>query len=167
MIEPVEIPRETLVSRAFAHIDYADAYRVRLPAGSPHDVDALTRAFFTATPGWVGALMALRDRIVGLIGLKTSQRGGRSRADVVFQPGASLGIFRVLARTADEILLGEDDRHLDFRASMLLQRELNIDWMVVSTVVRFNSRLGRAYFAPVRPIHRLIIPAMLRSAIRK
>ena len=65
------------------------------------------------------------------------------------------------------ILLGEDDRHLDFRLSVLRQRGGTADWVVVSTVVRFNNWLGRAYFLPVRPLHQLIVPAILRSALRK
>ena len=37
---------------------------------------------------------------------------------------------------------------------------------MVSTIVRFNNWLGRLYFLPVRPIHRLIVPAMLRNGLR-
>ena len=166
MVEQVAVPAATLAAGAFAHADYADAYRVRLPDGGPRDLDALVRATFAAVPGWVRALMRLRDGIVSVIGLKTARAGVRLDR-VALQPGASLGIFRVFARSADEILLGEDDRHLDFRVGVLLQREREIDWVVVSTVVRFNSWLGRAYFLPVRPLHRLIVPAMLRSALRR
>jgi len=166
MIQKVALPRGTLIAGAFPRIDYADAYRVRLPAGSPRDIDSLTRALLGAAPGWVRALMALRDRLVGLIGLKTSKRGVRGLERAAFQPGESFGIFRVFARTADEIMLGEDDRHLDFRVSVLLQRERGADWAVVTTVVRFHGWFGRAYFLPVRPLHRLIVPAMLRSAVR-
>jgi hypothetical protein len=77
-----------------------------------------------------------------------------------------VGVFRVYERTDDEVLLGEDDRHLDFRVSMLLQREgLEAPRVVVATVVRYNGRLGRLYFAVVRPFHRRIVPAMLRRTL--
>jgi hypothetical protein len=164
VIERVAIPPGTLAAGAFTRIDYADAYRVRLPAASPRDIDSLTHAALTAAPAWASMLMRLRDGIAGLVGLKTSRRGG-SQPRVLLQPGASIGIFRVLARAADEILLGQDDRHLDFRVSVLLQSERGDDWVVVSTLVRFNNWLGRAYFLPVRPLHRLIVPAMMRRAL--
>ena len=32
--------------------------------------------------------------------------------------------------------------------------------------VSFNGRLGRAYFAVVKPFHRRIVPALLRSVAR-
>jgi len=166
MVEKVAVPGATLAAGAFARADYADAYRVRLPGSGPRDIDALVRAAFTTVPGWARMLMRVRDRIVGVIGLKTSPRGMRLDT-VALQPGMSLGIFRVFARSASEILLGEDDRHLDFRVGVLLQREQGVDWVIVSTVVRFNSWLGRAYFVPVRPLHRLIVPAMLRSELRR
>ena len=38
---------------------------------------------------------------------------------------------------------------------------------IVSTVVQFKSWLGRAYFLLVRPFHKLIVPAMLRTAYQR
>jgi len=166
-IEKIAIPRGTLVASVFPRTDYADAYRAKLPAGAPRNIDAIARASFSAAPRWVRALMALRDGIVSVVGLKTSGKGERTLENLTFEPGASFGVFRVFARNADEILLGQDDRHLDFRVSVLRQTEDATDWVVVSTVVRFNNWLGRAYFTPVRLFHRLIVPAMIRSAIRK
>lgn len=76
--------------------------------------------------------------------------------------GERIGIFPVVARTPDEILLGLDDRHLDFRVSVRVADEESANLGIVSTLVRFNGWLGRAYFLPVRPAHRLIVPVMLR-----
>ena len=167
MVEPISIPRDSLIAGVFPRIDYADAYRVRLPPGAPSDVERLTRIAIAATPGWIHALMDLRDRIVRVAGLKTTPHQHGEAAQTPLQPGAALGIFRVIARSADELLLGEDDRHLDFRLSVLRQSAGAADWAIVSTVVRFNSWLGRAYFLPVRPMHRLIVPAIMRSALRR
>jgi Protein of unknown function (DUF2867) len=74
----------------------------------------------------------------------------------------TVGVFKVLDRQDDEILLGEDDRHLNFRASVQLKREAEKCWAIVSTVVQFNNWLGHAYFVPVRPIHKIIVLAMMR-----
>ena len=111
--------------------------------------------------------MRLRDRIVGPIGLKTSdQSAWLNSGHNTFQVGDRLGIFRVFDRTDDELLLGEDDRHLDFRLSVLVRNDGNASWVIVSTLVRFNNALGRAYFLLVRPFHKLIVPALLRNAYR-
>jgi hypothetical protein len=64
--------------------------------------------------------------------------------------------------------LGEDDKHLDFRISVLRQmRTISsgpAPYLIVSTVVRCHNGLGRLYLAAVGPIHRVIFPAMLRRA---
>ena len=167
-MQKVDLPTETLVARAFPHIDYADAYAVRLPAGEPNDLDTVVRAAMGTAPHWVALLMRLRDWIAGMIGLKTAGRSAqRDRGHDTLEVGESLGIFKVFNRRVDELLLGEDDRHLDFRVSVLVRNDGSADWAIISTVVRFNSWLGRAYFLPVRQFHKLIVPAMLRSAYQR
>jgi len=164
-VQKVDLPANALITRAFPHMDYADAYQVRLPAAAPTDLDTISRAALGTAPHWVTFLMQLRDQIVGGIGLKTGKQLARPklRHDTL-QVGDSLGIFKVYARSVDELLLGEDDRHLDFRLSVLVRNDGSDHWAIVSTVVRFNNWLGRAYFLPVRQFHKLIVPAMIRNA---
>jgi hypothetical protein len=167
-IEKINIPPGTLIASAFPRTHYADAYRARLPASSSRDIEQLTRMLFATTPQWIEALLRTRDRIVGVIGLKTAPEATkRDLEHIVFQPGSAFGLFKVFERADNEIMMGEDDSHLDFRVSVLLQQAGEADWLIVSTVVRFNNWLGRAYFLPVHPLHQLIVPAMMRSAIRK
>jgi hypothetical protein len=65
------------------------------------------------------------------------------------------------------MVVGEDDRHLDFRAAILQRtdaaggREL-----VVVTVVHCHNRLGRTYLAVIAPFHRTILRANLERAVR-
>ncbi len=165
-IQQVPIPCGSLVERAFATTDYADAYTVRLPVGKATDVDTVTRTLFTARPRWIDALMDLRNNLVRLIGLKTPSPRKQTPESINLQPGNVAGPFHVFARNGDEILLGLDDRHLDFRLSVLVRRQAGVAWAVVTTVVHFNGWLGRAYFLPVRPFHQLIVPAMVRSMQR-
>lgn len=163
-IRTVAIPRDSLVARAFVRVDYADAYETALPDELTVDVDAFARRFLAAAPRWARQLMAIRERAVRFVGLKRiTARRQPNPAAMMFQPGAVAGIFRVFAHTADEILVGEDDRHLDFRVSFLLRTEPSGRVAVVTTVVQYHNRLGRAYFAPVRLFHRRIVRAMLRE----
>ncbi|MBX3185502.1 MAG: DUF2867 domain-containing protein [Labilithrix sp.] len=157
----------SLVS-ALPFMDHADAFRVKVDATRIASVDAFAHAFLRKPPPWIAAAMRTRDAVVGLFGLKKSSAAPSTlppSGDIA--PGARAGIFRVIDRTDDEILLGEDDRHLDFRVSLLYEREPESDvaFVTVSTVVRFHDVLGRAYFLPVRPVHGLVVPAMMRSAL--
>jgi hypothetical protein len=165
-VREVRVPAGSLAAGAFPRTSYADAYAIDLPAGDAPDVDALTRLLTTSAPRWVEQLMWLRDRIVSPLGLRTAGtrlpvRDASSR----LQSGDMAGIFRVFARSDDEILLGGDDRHLDFRVSVLVQRGAVRSSAVLTTVVRFNNGLGRAYFFVVRPFHRLIVTSMLRNLV--
>ena len=166
-IEAVEIPATALIARAFPETHYADAYRAPVPAGKEYDIESVTRAFFNSAPAWVDALMELRDTLVRPLGLHTAPAvASRDLQGIAFQPGTSTGLFHVFQKTSGEIVLGENDRHLDFRASILLTSENGVQWVTLATVVHFNGWLGRAYFLPVRPFHKLIVPAMLKNMIR-
>lgn len=60
--------------------------------------------------------MAVRDAIVAGLGLKTARdfksTGGGNKENRV-------GIFKIYSKGQTEIILGEDDKHLDFRLSVL------------------------------------------------
>lgn len=74
--------------------------------------------------------------------------------------GVLRGAFPVVGRTdGGEILLGEDGRHLDFRASILVADGR----VTLGTVVRVHTTAGRLYFAVVRRVH----PFMARSMLRR
>ena len=173
-IDKVALPAGSLVA-ALPFTDHADAFRARVDLARFPDVDAFGRAFLSQKPpAWIAAAMKTRDAVVGtLFGLKTSPEGtplmGGGTASpgspLEFAPGARFGIFKFYERTATEILVGEDDWHLDFRVSLVHERDGDDALLTMSTVVRFNNALGRAYFFPVRPVHGVIVPSMMRRAL--
>lgn len=118
------------------------------------------------TPRWVDACMQIRNSVVQLFGLK--DLGGlasldKSKKAMDYQPGERVGIFTLIENTWDEVLLGDDDKHLKVVVS--IHRQAGIDQqsiqVTITTVVHTKNRLGRWYMLPVKPMHRLIAPAML------
>jgi hypothetical protein len=164
-VEEVAVPPGSLAGGA-GFDDYHDAYRLRLDPNVIPDVDTFARAFTREPPPWIKSLLLVRDVAVGWLGLKRTDTLSAEKlaleADRPIAVGDLLGIFRVFARTEQEILAGADDRHLDFRVSLLVDHDAIGTFGVVSTVVRFHNAIGRAYFTPVRPLHRHVVPAMLR-----
>jgi hypothetical protein len=166
IIQAVAVPSGNLAMQALSSIDFIDAFKCQIPNGRSQQIDAVTRAIFSTMPTWVMKLLDLRNTLVRPLGLNTSidpnlvdTHQGR------LEPGVTVGVFKVIERQDDEILLGEDDRHLNFRTSVQLERKEEKCWVIVSTVVQFNNWLGHAYFVPVRPIHKIIVPAMMRHGI--
>jgi hypothetical protein len=136
-----------MAERTLSRVDHADAFAVALPPGAPRDPEVLARRVFHSPPAWVVAAMALRNAVVLPLGIKT--------------PRSADAGFPLLDRDEREVVLGLDDRHLDFRTSILVEG----DTVVVSTRVRFNGALGRAYFAPVRVAHPFVVKAMMRRLL--
>lgn len=143
----LEVPATGLLARALPRIDWSDAFTVAGPVGTRIDPQVWADAIFHNAPRWVCGLLAVRQAIVGLVGID------RGRPDT----------FATRTRTDDEILLGTDERHLSFRASVLSRT----DRVVLSTVVQIHNRRGKAYFAVVRRLHPLIVRAVLRRAARQ
>lgn len=165
VVQEINISSTSLAIELLTRIDFADAFKCQLPEDQPQSIDSVTRAIFLTLPQWIAGLLELRNAIVYPFGLKTSINAAPSSSRDELQPGTAVGAFEVLDRRLDEIILGEDDKHLDYRVSVRLEREAGRCWVVVSTGVKFNNWLGRAYFVPVRPVHKIIVPAMMRYGL--
>ncbi len=140
-VTAVALPPASRVSGFYASTDLADAFAMRLPAGASTDPETLARFIFAQQPRWVGRLMGLRDLIVAGLGLKTAtQLQDPARAG--HHP--RVGIFRIYETRPHEIVLGEDDKHLDFRLSVLHEPMpgAGAGRVVLSTVVHCHNRLG-------------------------
>lgn len=158
----VALPKESAVSDVFTSLNLADAFAIRLPPGASDDPAILAGFIFAHQPAWIGTLMNLRDMIAGAFGLKTA----KDLALLANAPGAKrVGIFRIYSTDATEILLGEDDKHLDFRLSVRCSDgQESARHVTVSTVVHCHNLLGRVYLFIIAPFHRAVVKASLRRA---
>lgn len=164
-VERISLPTGSLAQTAFPRIDYVDTYRVQLPPNAPRNIDLLFQTVFSLPPNsFIGRLMALRNRLVRLIGLKTVEPSNTPLPQRPLQAGDQTRFLKVVECSENELLLGEDDRHLDLRVSVRREENEKATWLIVTTVVQFNNWLGRLYFLPVRPIHQRLVPWMLKKA---
>ncbi|MDB5486871.1 MAG: hypothetical protein JWQ58_586 [Reyranella sp.] len=149
-------PAESRINDWYAGASLADSFATTLPPAAPTDVDTLATLLFADPPVWFTILLAIRDRVMTLFGVKASH---------ALIAGEHIAFFPVLSRSADEIVLGADDRHLDFRASLLLRRADNM--LMATTVVRCHNLLGRLYLAAILPFHILVVTDALRRLRRR
>lgn len=165
IVSAVELPKDSRIGSIYPATHLADAYAVALAHDTISDPELLARFLFAQQPAWIGHLMTLRDTLVAGLGLKTARQlkaldaQGRSHR---------VGIFKIYQTTPSEIILGEDDRHLDFRVSVLYRPQARgtagAPQLVVSTVVCCHNRLGRNYIRLIAPFHRRVVQAGLRRA---
>ena len=120
---------------------FADAYKVQ----AIHGVDAIasTRMAFAHMPLWTRLLMGARNRLGRLVGLKPAPSSG----------------FPVLRESPDQVVLGFDDRHLDFRIVV----GVGGGFATVTTIVRWHNAWGRAYLAAIMPFHRVIAARVIEG----
>jgi len=161
-VRAVALPPGASIAPLYPGSNLADAYAVDLPNARARELDmeSLARQLLGSQPGWAQSLMVLRDAIVARFGIKTARQ-------MEAKPGERIGIFRIYARSADEIIVGEDDSHLDFRLSVLRNRGAGRHGSVtVASVVHCHNRVGRAYILLIRPFHKLIVQRSLARAVK-
>jgi hypothetical protein len=158
---PVSPPAGSRLSRLYEGADLVDAYMVTLPFLTISDVGELARFVLAHPPGWVAPLMAIRDALMGTLGIKTAADLGRQGRAT---PNGVVGSFPMLERSPSEVVMGADDRHLDFRTSMLVTSADEGRVLTWTTVVRCRNGFGRGYLTLIAPFHRAIVPAYLDRA---
>ena len=156
------IPSESSIASIYGKTHLADAFAIDLPEGTARDPELLARFVFSRRPRWVAVLMAARDALVSPLGLKTGRALGSER-----RGPARVGIFKLYEAGTLEAVVGEDDKHLDFRASVLYRPgAAGPATLTLSTVVHCHNKLGRAYIAAIAPFHRLVVRSFLRQAAK-
>jgi Protein of unknown function (DUF2867) len=160
VMKPVEVAFDDRQS-VLAGADFGDAYRISVTGQNLDPMEAARRAVYGA-PSWINKLLHLRTIMVKPFGLKPGMNPSRDRAGP-----ANIGMFPVLDVNPGHLVMGMNDKHLDFR--LLVEVEDSGDgqqWVTASTAVKTHSLMGRVYLAFVKPFHRIIVPAMLKRISR-
>ena len=116
LVEQVALPSQSAVATAFKSVNLADAFSIQLPSDASINPDVLARFIFSVQPFWIGVLTHVRDEIVAGFGLKTAKHLAMLSNDAT---ASRISIFRVFGTSETEVILGENDKHLDFRVSIL------------------------------------------------
>jgi hypothetical protein len=168
------LPTNSLLYHNRQQYDYVDSFEGSLKDYSNQftSVD-VAKAFFSSSPKWIEKLFAFRNKLVSVFELKTSGKitdRAQQLNNFKCEKGESFGLFKVFNKTDNEVILGEDDKHLNFRVSLHLSGQGSVSSkrnLTISTTVVFNNWFGRLYFMPVRPFHALIVPSMLKAVIKE
>lgn len=149
-------PRAVAVSLPNRHLpdaDWADRFELALDGKGLTATEAAELSL-GGSPRWVRALLRLRNRMVSFVGLKSAAP----------KPGqfGLVGAFPVLSKSDDEVVLGFDDTHLDFRIVVDVRVGSAVNQIVgVTTLIRRHNLLGRVYLALVMPFHKMIVPTLM------
>lgn len=145
------IPLKSTITNGFRSIDYQDVYTVKQKTDKT--AEEISKELMVM-PGWVDVLMKLRNRIVGVFGLKTNRYTPKSET-----------FFTIIENREDEIVMGEDDKHLNFRASIF--KDSSEETISLITLVHYNNVWGKVYFFPVKPFHKIIMRVLLKRYLKR
>ncbi|MDF2367640.1 DUF2867 domain-containing protein [Sneathiella sp.] len=165
MVKRTQLNGESELHGIFKPGDFLDCYSVAI---SPPDrpLEEIAQYILIAMPGWARTLLRIRDRIVSFFGIKTTRelpQNNSFRKSVAV--GDHIGFMTVRSLSVREIILGEDDSHLDFRIA--LRREVGEAGVVsLATLVHRHNLIGRLYLMLIMPFHILIVKSRLAAAAR-
>lgn len=125
-------------------------------------------ALFGHHPGWVKALLQLRNRVASAFGLDVA-----NAADIrnpvqksAYRVGDAIGPWPIFSLSEQELIAGRDNRHLDFRLSLLREDHAGQATVVVSTICNVHNLSGKIYLFLIVPFHKWGVRQMIARAIR-
>ena len=172
-ITSTSLPKTSILHKGIDTYNYTDSFQAEYnDPNNEIDIVDIAKAFFNSTPKWVDNLLDLRNKIVKIFGLKTTKKV-QNRQELLDafkgEPGEQIAFFKVYNKSKNEIIMGEDDAHLIFRVSLLvenMQTNETQKQLSISTTVIFNNKMGNLYFFPVKPFHKLIVKIMLKAIVK-
>ncbi|MEM9632255.1 MAG: DUF2867 domain-containing protein [Pseudomonadota bacterium] len=163
------LPEDSYLNSYYASGDYMDTFSVsledRLDLQSA-DIRVLADHILNADISWMNALLAARDVIVKPLGMKTTSDLAQQQSQVPMeekQPGDRIGFFKIYRVTENEVILGEDDWHQDFRLSIFRKTGSN-PGVFASTCCKRHNLFGHVYLALILPLHKKIAATVLDNA---
>ncbi len=130
---------------SLGRVDYADRYSVELP--EPMEAPRFCALILQAAPRWLDVLLSMRDSVAGRFGFNTQERNYGKPVCLV--PGGKFGPLLVQSVSPQQVVCGDSDKHLTFRATF--ETDPVRARGSLTTEVRYNDAVGRAYFAVVKP----------------
>lgn len=146
--------------------DYSDCFRCAFSSDRDMAPDDIMTAIWTEQPRLIRFMFILRNALVRPFGLDGPKRDDNPIAGVV-RSGEPFKNISLPCKSDSEVILCIDDRHL--RAYLSVAAYNGADGtkgLAVTTVVNFNNRFGRFYFAVIRPFHGAIVKGTLKYILK-
>lgn len=145
------IPKESNILNGFSRVDYSDVYEIRKATNKTTKEVSLE---ILKLPNWANLLLKLRNALVKVFGLKVGKQNDKQET-----------FFELVKETDNEVIMGEVDKHLDFRASVMVDKSKKSISFI--TIVHFNNLWGKIYFLLIKPFHKIILRSLLKRQLKR
>lgn len=126
-------------------------------------------SIFGHHPSWMKAMLIARNRLAARWGLAVAPDDEILAPSVkpTYAVGDRIGPWPTYALADDEIIAGRDNRHLDFRVSILRTRGPDGAAVTVTTLCQPHNLAGKAYLVAIAPFHIVGMRWLLANAVRQ
>lgn len=161
------IPTSSVLNRQTIDAAYfQDSYRA--PLGHPGAaMPDIFFAIFGQHPAWIKALLIVRNKLATWCGLEapTSAEIMNVGAKTHYAVGDKIGPWPIFALTENELIAGRDNKHLDFRLSLLRDDHCGTPSVVVSTICTVHNLAGKIYLFFIVPFHKWGVKTLIARAL--
>jgi hypothetical protein len=123
-------------------------------------------ALFGHTPVWMKLLLIARNAAAGLVGLETPTVAEIMKPGMreTYSVGDKIGPWPIFFIGGNEIVAGRNNKHMDFRLSVL-KADGDPASVVVSTICTVHNLFGKIYLLVIVPFHRNGVRSLMRNAV--
>ena len=161
-----DVPSCSMLSRELIERAYfRDSYRAPLSRKELGIVDIFS-GIFAHHPLWMKLLLIVRNKVASLVGLDAPNASEVLHVKIRdrYVVGEKIGVWPIFWLSEDEIVVGRDNKHLDFRLSVLKVFDDAEASVIVSTVCTVHNLSGKLYLFFVVPFHRLGVRRLMANA---
>jgi hypothetical protein len=163
-----DVPSGSVLSRELIErADYRDSYRAPLSRGELGIVDIFF-GIFAHHPLWMKVLLIVRNKIASFAGLNAPSTSDIIHVEIRdrrYAVGEKIGLWRIFSLSENEVVAGGNDKHMDFRVSVLKVPDGDGTSVVVSTVCTIHNLEGKLYLFFIIPIHRYGVRKLMANAL--
>jgi len=160
-----DLPTSSALSRdAIRNADFHDSYRAPLTRPELGIVEIFF-ALFGHAPIWMKILLIVRNAAAKAFGLEAPTVGEIMKPTVrsEYRVGDKIGPWPIFFIADNEIVAGRNNKHLDFRLSVL--KDGDATSVVVSTICSVHNAFGKIYLFFIVPFHRTGVRSLISNAI--
>jgi Protein of unknown function (DUF2867) len=162
-----DVPSGSVLSRELIERAYfRDSYRVLLSRRELGVVDIFF-GIFGHHPRWMKLLLVVRNKVASLAGVDAPTAADILHVEIKdrYAVGDKIGVWPIFWLSEDELVAGRDNKHLDFRLSVLKVPDGDRTSVVVSTICTVHNLSGKLYLFFVVPFHRYGVRKLMANAL--
>jgi hypothetical protein len=162
-----DVPSSSLLGReAIEGAYFRDSYRAPL-SRMELGISDIFFGIFAHHPLWMKLLLVVRNKVALFAGLDAPTASEILHVEITdrYAVGEKIGVWPIFSLNEDEVVAGRNNKHMDFRLSVLKVSDGDGASVVVSTICTVHNLSGKIYLFFIVPFHRYGIRKLMANAL--